>query len=56
MKMKINKKDILFLTIYTLIATMLIINTVRYKLIVDIIYTIIFMAIYLRYLYINIFD
>lgn len=56
MKIKTNKKDLLFLTIYTLIATMLIINTIRYKLMVDIIYTIIFMAIYFRYLYVNIFN
>lgn len=56
MRLKVSKKDMLFLTIYTLIATMLIINTIRYKLVVDIIYTIIFMVIYFRYLYVNIFN
>lgn len=56
MKLKINTKNMLFLTIYTLITTMLIINTIRYKLIVDMIYTVIFIGIYLRYLYINIFS
>lgn len=56
MKIKTNTKNILFLTIYTIITTMLIINTVRYKLIVDIVYTAIFIVIYLRYLYTNIFN
>lgn len=56
MRLKVNKKDILFLTIYTLISTMLIINTIRYKLVVDVIYTVIFMFIYFRYLYVNIFN
>lgn len=56
MKFKISKKNMLFLTIYTIITTMLIINTVRYKLLVDIIYTAIFIGIYFRYLYINIFS
>lgn len=56
MKLKSNKNSIIFLAIYTLITTMLIINTIKYKLVVDAIYTIIFITIYIRYLYINIFN
>lgn len=43
----------LFLTIYTVVTVLLIINTIRFKLLIDIIYTVIFVCIYLRYVYIN---
>lgn len=48
---KLRKK--LFLTLYTVVTALLIINTIRFKLLIDAVYTIIFVCIYLRYIYIS---
>ena len=48
---KLRKK--LFLTIYTVITAVLIINTIKSEQLVDIVYTFIFVCIYLRYIYIS---
>lgn len=48
---KNNMKRMLFLAVYTLVVAVLIINTVKHKLVIDLIYTIIFTSVYIRYLY-----
>lgn len=53
---KNNVRKMLFLVVYTLIVTMLIINTVKHKLVIDMVYTIIFTSVYIRYLYKNVLN
>lgn len=48
---KLRKK--LFLILYTVVSALLIVNAIRLKLLIDVIYTIIFVCIYLRYVYIS---
>ena len=48
---KNNIRRMLFLVVYTLVVAVLIINTVKHKLVIDLIYTIIFTFVYVRYLY-----
>lgn len=56
--MQFNDKTrkVIFVVIYTMIATMLIINAVKFKILIDILYTIGFMLIYIRTLYTIIFN
>ena len=53
MKISDKLRKRLFLTLYTVVTALLIINTIRFKILVDAIYTVIFVCIYLRYVYIS---
>lgn len=43
----------LFLVMYSLVTALLIVNAIRFKILIDTIYTIIFVCIYIRYVYIS---
>lgn len=51
--MEFNEKTrkVVFIILYTIITILLVLNTIRSKLIVDIVYSLIFLFLYLKYLF-----
>lgn len=56
--MQFNDKTrkVIFVVIYTMITAILIINAVKYNILIDILYSIIFTLIYIRTIYTMIFN
>lgn len=47
-------KRMFFIMFYTIVTTLLVLNTINSKLLVDMFYTAIFVCIYLKYLYVTV--
>ncbi len=56
MKLNTKKKQIIFIILYTIITIVLILNAFSSKLLIDILYTLLFLGIYLKYLYRSIYN
>lgn len=49
-----RSKRIVFIIFYTMLTTLLVLNAINSKVLVDIFYTVIFVCIYLKYIFITI--